>query len=195
GWARRLAWVALAMIPSSLMLGVTAAASTDLPPVPMLWVAPLAIYLLTFVIAFRQPPHRLRWAAWALPAAVVAEAALASGAAGTAPPLVELIALHLGAFAAVAMGCHGGLAAPRPPVGRMTEFYLCLAAGGVLGGLLNAVVAPAVFNSVVELPLALAAAALVIPVTRAALREQRSRWLLPAGGVAAAAVLLAAFTA
>ena len=188
-WKQRIGWVALALAPSSLMLGITAALSTDVPPVPMLWVAPLSIYLLTFVIAFGRGAKRLRWSVWGVPAAVAVEAVILSRPPESAPPLLALIAIHLGAFALVAMGCHAELAATRPPTARLTEYYLCLSVGGVFGGLLNAVVAPAVFNSIAEFPLALAGAAVVVPLVRAANREWTGKWLLPAGALAAAGVL------
>jgi len=193
-WRVRLGWVSLALVPSSLMLSVTAALSTDIPPVPMLWAAPLALYLLTFVIAFGCPADRLRWAAWGPAVAVGLEAAAMYWMTGSAPPLLGALALHLAAFAAVALGCHAEVAATRPPAGRTTEFYLCLSVGGVLGGLVNAIVAPAVFDSVAEFPLGLAAAAVVIPVTRAAVRGVAWKPLLAAGGAAAAGLLIATVT-
>ncbi len=193
-WPLRLAWVALAAVPSSLMLGVTTALSTDVPPVPMLWVAPLGLYLLTFILAFSRAAGQLRWSVWALPAAVIAEAVAMNALVGTSPSLLGLIVLHLSVFAAVALGCHVELAALRPAVSRMTEFYLCLSLGGGLGGLANAVLAPLIFQSTAEFPLGLAAAAIVIPAARLLSNRSHGKPLMYAGIAAAAAVLFIAFT-
>ncbi len=157
---RRLRWVAWAFLPSSLMLGATTYLSTDITPMPLLWVVPLGLYLLTFTIVFsRRPliPHRLagRW----LPLLVLPLALLLS-APGMMPPLLVTVAVHLGAFFVAALYCHGLVARDRPSAAHLTEFYIWLAVGGILGGLFNTLVAPALFSGVLEYPLVLVSVSL-----------------------------------
>ncbi|HEY0631979.1 MAG TPA: hypothetical protein VGC98_07975, partial [Thermoleophilaceae bacterium] len=172
---RRLGWVALAFVPSSLMLGVTTYATRDLTPFPLLWVLPLAIYLLTFVAAFapRARPERLvRIARIALPG--IAIVIVYTLAIGSQRPLWLLIPLHLAGLAAAALMCHARLAADRPAAAHVTEFYVWVGLGGVLGGAFNALLAPVVFPGLVEYPLAIVAACLLRPkppTTRPALLE------------------------
>jgi hypothetical protein len=162
---QRLRWVALAAIPSAVMLGTTQALTTDVAAVPLLWVLPLAAYLLTFVVAFARPPSR-RGGWIAVPALVLAVAACQWWAAQPDPRVA--IPLTLGALLAVGLLCHGRLVRLRPPAGDLTAFYLCIAAGGALGSLLCALVAPLLFRSVAEYPLALVLACLAIPSRRLA---------------------------
>lgn len=163
---RRLRWICLAFVPSSMMLSVTMYMSTNIAPFPLLWVLPLALYLGTFIIAFaggsvlplavmrRIMPLVL------LPLAVV----ILSDAT---QPIRPLILFHLVAFTFVALVCHTELAVDAPDSGSLTEFYLWLAIGGALGGVTNAIVAPLLFDSVLEYPLVLVVAALLIPAYRA----------------------------
>jgi SAM-dependent methyltransferase len=157
-------WVALAALPSSLLMSVTAHLTTDVAPVPLLWVVPLALYLVTFIVAFGYWPDRARiLLGRAAPVLVVALAVALVTRANEPPALVA--ALHLAAFAAMALLCHGELAADRPDRDHLTRFYLAVSVGGVLGGLANAVVAPAVFRHVgpAEYPLGVVLFALVRP--------------------------------
>ena len=160
GLGIRFRWVALAFVPSSLLLGVTSALTTDLAPLPLLWVVPLSLYLLSFVLVFaRRPllPHALM--VRTLPLAVMALVpVLAAG-------LVQafLIPLHLLTFFVAAMVCHGELARLRPRAHDLTAFYLAVAVGGLLGGVFNALVAPLVFDRVVEYPLGVFLACLCLP--------------------------------
>ncbi len=160
--AIKLRWVLLAFVPSSLTLSVTTYLTTDIAAIPLLWVVPLAIYLLTFVLVFaRRPllPHALllRW----LPLVVLLVTLVLLSEA--TEPIGVVIGLHLLCLFWVSMVCHGELARSRPPGERLTEFYLWLAVGGVLGGLFNALVAPLLFQSVVEYPLVLVLACLLRP--------------------------------
>jgi hypothetical protein len=152
-------------VPSSLVLGVTTHVTTDLVAVPLLWVIPLALYLLSFVVVFAR--------GFKLPRGLIAR--LVPGTAvlvtmvylsGALRPAWFLILFHLAFLFAVALACHGQLAADRPAASRLAEFYLCLALGGVLGGLFNAVVAPLVFNSVAEYPLVILLATYLRPAYR-----------------------------
>jgi spermidine synthase len=162
---RRLRWVLLAFAPSSLLLGVTTYISTDIAAVPLIWVIPLALYLLTFVLVFaRRPLLSLELVARWQPVAVLPLVVLFLWDLQAEGNLV--LPLHLVAFFFLAMVCHGELARSRPSTAHLTEFYLWLSVGGVLGGLFNALVAPLVFNSVVEYPLAIVLACLLRPATR-----------------------------
>jgi hypothetical protein len=158
-WGQRLRWVLLAAAPSSLLLGVTAHITTDVASAPFLWIPPLAIYLLSFVIAFQDRPP--------IPPKVwLALQALAAPVCLMIMPIraeVPLLALHLVAFLTTAMVCHQALAASRPAPARLTEFYLLLSLGGVIGGAFNAFIAPVLFNTVWEYPLVLVLAGLARP--------------------------------
>jgi hypothetical protein len=153
-WRTRARWVAIALVPSSLMLGVTTYISTDVASFPLLWVLPLAVYLLTFVVAFaRRPLVTSAAAARILPLPTALVFAQMLGAVSLPLP-VTLLAQLLVLFFVGALA-HGRLAEERPVPERLTEFYFLLSSGGVLGGALNALVAPLVFDSVLEYPLAL----------------------------------------
>lgn len=161
-WHERFRWLALAAVPSSLLLGVTTHVSTDIAAVPLLWMIPLALYLLSFVIAFsRRTIVPTRLALWAQAFLVVAVGAIELR--GIGGPWEVRIAIHLAAFAVTALVCHGGLAASRPAPVRLTEFYLWLALGGALGGWFNALLSPLIFNTAIEYPLALVYACLLRP--------------------------------
>ncbi len=158
----RLRWVALAFVPSSLLLGVTSYISTDIAAVPLMWVVPLALYLLTFVLVFAQrPPLPHRWMLRVQPFFLILLAACLF--ANMASLIVPLVILHLSAFFVVAMVCHGELAATRPAAQWLTEFYLWMSVGGVLGGLFNAILAPLLFSRLIEYPAVLVAACLLRP--------------------------------
>ena len=162
---RRLRWVLLAFVPSSLVLGVTTHVTTDLVAVPLLWVIPLALYLLSFVIVFARGfklPRGLL--ARVVPGAAVLVALVYLS--GASRPAWFLILFHLAFLFAAALACHGQLADDRPAASHLAEFYLCLAVGGVLGGLFNAVVAPLVFDTVAEYPLVILLASYLRPAYR-----------------------------
>jgi hypothetical protein len=186
-WKDAAFWIALAAVPAGLLVAVTAHISTDLGAAPLLWVVPLALYLLTFVIAFsRRPiiPHRLVVALQ--PAFVVALVAVIIF--GLISNILWLLALHLAVFFVTALMCHGELARTRPPPSDLTAFYLWISAGGVIGGIATALIAPHVFNSVAEYPILIALAVLCRPGL--ALPRDRSRRYLLLGGIAAAAAVL-----
>jgi spermidine synthase len=160
-WTERFTWLALAAIPSSLTLGVTTYITTDIASAPFLWVVPLALYLLTFVIAFQSRP----WIAPRRALAFQAAALLGCSIALSLPiPIFLLqIGLHLICFFLTALICHQALSARRPDSARLTEFYLLMSLGGVIGGAFNAFAAPLLFNTVFEYPLALMLACLARP--------------------------------
>ncbi|MBX9678439.1 MAG: hypothetical protein K2X38_06720 [Gemmataceae bacterium] len=162
-WQQMAMWVALAIVPSSLMLSVTTFLTTDVAPIPLLWVMPLGLYLLTFALVFRSGHsagfHELmiRWAPLAAVALAIGVLIQAS------EPLPLVLMLHLGGFFVLAMYCHGVLAARRPDPSHLTAFYFCLALGGVLGGSLNGLVGPIFFRGPYEYPLMLVALGLLLP--------------------------------
>jgi spermidine synthase len=164
---RRLGWVALAFVPSSLLLGVTTYITTDIAAVPLLWVLPLAIYLLTFILAFARWPARLHRIVMAatLPVVLLVMFLMVSG---FRQRIWVTVLWHLLLLLVVALACHGQLALGRPSPRYITDFYLLVAVGGVLGGLFNALVAPAVFNSLVEYPLMMVLACMLVGARRTA---------------------------
>jgi spermidine synthase len=175
--AERLRWVAYAFVPSSLLLAVTAYITTDLASAPLFWVVPLALYLATFIVAFsRRPllPHRLMLRLQ--PLLIIPVVILSVGLHS-----VWLLLLHLACFFVIAMVCHGELARSRPNARDLTEFYLWISLGGVLGGLFDALLAPLLFPDIWEYPLMLVAASAIRPAGRA---EGKAAWrgdlLLPA---------------
>jgi spermidine synthase len=181
----RLLWILLAAAPSSLMLGATTYISNDVASVPLLWVMPLALYLLTFILAFQERPWISGERALLWQAAFVATAAglLCINQTSMAADLIA----YLGAFFFSALVCHQALVASRPHARDLTEFYLCMSLGGVLGGVFNALVAPVVFRGVYEFPLVLTLACLARPWGEGAItRRQRA---LAAAGIAAAIAL------
>jgi spermidine synthase len=152
----RFRWMALAFVPSSLLLGVTTHITSDIAAVPLLWAVPLALYLVTFMFAFAQ--KRLIGQAIMLKAENIAFVMLCAFMWFGSLGIVELV-VHLLAFFIIALARHGALADTRPDASRLTEFYLWMSAGGALGGVFNAVIAPHVFTTVLEYPVMIAAAA------------------------------------
>lgn len=161
-WRRRLAWMFWAFIPSSLMLGVTSYLTTDIASVPLLWTVPLAIYLLTFTLAFSRRQIIPRpWLTRGLP--ICAVAILFVMLVKSNEFIGLQIGIHLLFFFCAALAWHTRLANDRPHNRHLTDFYFCLAAGGVLGGLFNALLAPLLFRTIVEYPLTIALACIRWP--------------------------------
>jgi len=183
-WREKGILVLLAAAPSSLMLGVTAHLSTDVASAPFLWVAPLALYLLTFVIAFQVRP-------WInLTTTLVIQAALGAIVVSlvgmNTGEWLLLLLVHLAAFFFTALMCHQRLAARRPAPDRLTEFYLLLSLGGVVGGVFNALIAPTIFNVVWEYPLIMVLVGLARPWGEGALTRREITILLLGIAIAAA---------
>lgn len=161
-WRRRLWWVFLAFVPSSLVLGTTQFLSTDIAAVPLLWVIPLAVYLLTFIIAFSGRADGV------IPSLCKILPILAVGLAvaflvQARRPIWVLVVLHVVTLFMAALLCHARLAKDKPDPSRLTEFYLLVSVGGVLGGVFNALVAPLIFTGIIEYPIAIGLALLVRP--------------------------------
>ncbi len=181
-WAQRRRWIGLAALPSALLLGVTRYLATDVASFPLLWVVPLVLYLLTFVIAFGRPSPKL------IGGTSSAVRILGIGIVLTfvGQLLISQLVIHLGWFFAATLFCHLRLAEDRPPVARLTEFYSWVSTGGVIGGATVALLAPIVFDRVWEYPLAIVAAiALTIGSSRS--------WGHPVAWVAIAATVAAGF--
>jgi hypothetical protein len=159
---RAVAWMVLAAVPAGLLVAVTAHISTDIGAVPLLWVVPLALYLATFVIVFQARPiiphHVVLVAQPFFLVALVATLVLP-----VVPHILLQIAINLVAFFVIALTCHGELAKRRPPAEHLTAFYLWMSAGGMIGGLCAALIAPLIFNWIAEYPLLIVAAALCRP--------------------------------
>jgi SAM-dependent methyltransferase len=162
--ARVLRWVFLSALPSCLLLGVTTHVSTDLAPLPLLWVVPLALYLLSFIIVFSRWPLTVHQLIGRVTPALLLFVVL-SLLLQAAEPFWLVVLLHLGGFWGVCLICHGELARDRPPAEHLTAYYLWMSLGGMLGGGVVALIAPVVFHKLgmLEYPLALLAAALVRP--------------------------------
>jgi hypothetical protein len=153
----RLRWVLLSFAPSSLLIGTTTYLSTDIASVPFIWVIPLALYLLTFVLVFARRPLFPRW--FMLHAQLVLGLTLMVALClGSARGILGPAVLHLVAFFVTAMMCHRELADSRPRAEYLTEFYLWMSLGGVLGGVFNVLLAPVLYDSLVEYPFALVVA-------------------------------------
>ena len=153
-WRERLVWLALAFAPSSLLLGATEFVTTDLASVPLLWVVPLALYLASFIVAFAKKQivsPAIASRALALLAAVVAIAKLAE----VLGPAWMVVAAHMALLLVASVVCHRALALRRPHHSRLTEFYLLLSLGGVLGGAFNGLLAPLLFDDLLEYPIAI----------------------------------------
>ena len=155
----RLTWLALAAAASSLMLGVTNFITSELGSAPFLWVLPLALYLCTFVIAFHRHQVIRPQVTLGLQAPILAICALLFWV----PAFLSELGLHLVCFFVTALVCHQALVARRPPPDRLTDFYVWISIGGVVGGAFNAFVAPLVFTNVVEYPAVLVLSCLARP--------------------------------
>ncbi|HEX2204325.1 MAG TPA: fused MFS/spermidine synthase [Longimicrobium sp.] len=189
-WRERATWMALAAVPSSLLLGVTTYLTIDLSPIPLLWVLPLALYLLTFTLVFaRRPPVPHVGMVMAQPGLIAVVALLLLTGLVRRPSIA--VPLHLGALFVTAMVAHGELARRRPGVRHLTEFYLWIAVGGVVGGAFNVLAAPVLFERTWEYPLVLALACLARPWPEARLgRSAHLRHALFAAVLAGALLLL-----
>ena len=191
-------WIVLAACPSLLFLAVTNELSQNVAPIPLIWVLPLSIYLLSFILCFEAKRWYRRRAFLALlPVALGATAWMLSPDAPDLSIFVQVAGYAVALFV-FCMVCHGELARRRPPVARLTAFYLMVSLGGAAGGLFVAVLAPQLFSGYFELPLGLVACAvLALGVTAPELlalgprRQDRPRRRMLTGGAGLIAGLLA----
>lgn len=191
---RYLFWLVCAALGSMLLLGLTNHITQNIASIPFLWVLPLTLYLLSFVVVFEGRRghgwYVRRWWLGPILAAVIAMAWALSAYRGVLSIYVALPIFCVGLFLACVF-CHGELAATKPAPAYLTQFYLCLSAGGALGGLFVALIAPRIFVNYWETPIALFGLALIAAIS---LRERRwSGWIVGIflGSVVALLVFLA----
>jgi len=182
-------WASLAACASALLLAFTSHMTLNIAAIPFLWVLPLALYLLSFVLCFEAPGWYQRWLFLPLLGAGIAGVCVTLSRSN--PSVWSLIPLYSATLFAACMVCHGELARSKPHPRYLTGFYLMLALGGALGGVLVGLVAPQVFENLYELPVAMLA--LCVFVSAALLRDRSTllhgRWRLPARGVLLALIL------
>jgi hypothetical protein len=192
-WSQRLGWIFLAFIPSSLLLSVTTYITSDIAPCPLLWVVPLALYLLTFIIAFAEKQIvSQKWLNVTYSVCLISLAVVFFWKA-VALNFAFMFPLHLVTFFLAALLCHTRLAQSKPETSRLTEFYLCLSVGGALGGIFNTLIAPQIFKTLFEYPLGLllSCAGLASPSQSPEKSNWRSGGLLICASLASVAILLA----
>jgi hypothetical protein len=187
-WYTRLRWLALAAVPSSLMLAVTTSVTTDMVSMPLLWIIPLSLYLTTFIIVFaKSTPSWVHQGSTLITPVLILLVVFIKVAekgfdfANTATFVQYGInLLPFVTFFFVALTCHGELARTRPAARHLTGFYLTMSLGGVIGGLFNALFAPMVFTFITEYPITLVAACCLIPPLTALINPaafaQRKIW-------------------
>jgi hypothetical protein len=187
----RARWIFLAAVPSGLLIAVTAHISTDVAAAPLLWVLPLSLYLLTWVLVFQSRPllpHK--WMLALQPLAIAGVVVLLS--VGGEQNLLLTLGGHLLCFFVIAMACHGELARNRPAATYLTGFYVALSFGGMVGGLFAGLVAPFVFSWIAEYPILLALAALCRPADGGERLPRITRWYWIALAALAFAMILPA---
>ena len=164
--ARRRIWVALAAVPAGLLIAVTAHISTDVAAVPLLWVLPLALYLLTFVIVFQSRPLIPHWLVPSRAAALHPGWSRSWSSSSRSGNIVGIIALHIERLLRQRAGVPRRTGAAAAGAAHLTAFYLWMSAGGMIGGIAAGLVAPHVFNWVAEYPILIVLAVLCRPGLR-----------------------------
>lgn len=175
GWLLRARWIFLAAVPSGLLIAVTAHISTDVAAAPLLWVLPLSLYLLTWVLVFQSRPllpHK--WMLMLQPVAIAGVVILL--AVGGEQNLLLTLGGHQLCFFVIAMACHGELARTRPAARYLTGFYVALSFGGMIGGLFAGLIAPFTFSWIAEYPILLALAAVCRPADGGERWPRLTRW-------------------
>ncbi|HEX2751646.1 MAG TPA: fused MFS/spermidine synthase, partial [Alphaproteobacteria bacterium] len=190
GAKKWLAWLFLSFVPSSLLMAVTVYITTDIISAPMIWVLPLALYLMTFVIAFsRKPIISLNMIEFLHPPAVIMAIVMIYAFNDTHTISWAGMAAFLVLFTIAALSCHMRLVSLRPLEENskgLTAFYLMMSVGGALGGILNAFIIPIVTDRLVELPLMLAISVLLHP----AIRKSGTAFYIILASVAATLLLI-----
>ncbi|MHC2332662.1 fused MFS/spermidine synthase [Bradyrhizobium sp. USDA 4454] len=193
-WGSRARWIFLAAVPSGLLIAVTAHISTDVAAAPLLWVLPLSLYLLTWVLVFQSRPllpHK--WMLRAQPLAIAGVVILL--AVGGEQNLLLTLGGHQLCFFIIAMACHGELARTRPAAKYLTGFYVALSFGGMVGGLFAGLVAPFTFSWIAEYPILLALAALCRPPGGAERLPRWAAWYWPLLAVLAVGLIAPSYSA
>jgi len=192
-WALRARWILLAAVPSGLLIAVTAHISTDVAAAPLLWVLPLSLYLLTWVLVFQSRPllpHK--WMLRLQPLAIASVIVLF--AVGGEQNLLLTLGGHQLCFFFIAMACHGELARTRPAAKYLTGFYVALSFGGMVGGLFAGLIAPYAFSWVAEYPILLALATLCRPPGGAERFPRWSGWYWPLLAMLAIALIAPSYS-
>ena len=187
-WARMAKWTVLAFVPSSLMLGVTFHMTTDIASIPLLWVGPLALYLITFIIAFGRTPPWFRILIGNL-APVMILLLVFLLISNVDPGIGIKLLLHNLTFFAAALMCHYELARDRPAPQYLTTYFLIMSFGGVLGGIFNSLLAPVIFQHAYEYPLALLFACLMVPNLNPLTQDDKEAKMSQEGALAADAAI------
>jgi hypothetical protein len=191
-WALGARWILLAAVPSGLLIAVTAHISTDVAAAPLLWVLPLSLYLLTWVLVFQSRPllpHK--WILLLQPLAISGVIVLL--AVGGEQNLLLTLGGHLLCFFVIAMACHGELAQARPAAKYLTGYYVALSFGGMVGGLFAGLIAPFTFSWIAEYPILVALAVLCRPSGEERLRNW-SRWYWPLLAIVAFALIAISYS-
>jgi hypothetical protein len=192
-WILRARWIFLAAVPSGLLIAVTAHISTDVAAAPLLWVLPLSLYLLTWVLVFQSRPllpHK--WMLMLQPLAIAGVIALL--AFGGEQNLLLTLGGHQLCFFVIAIACHGELARTRPAAKYLTGFYVALSFGGMVGGLFAGLIAPFIFSWIAEYPILLALAALCRPPGGDERLPRWSGWYWPSLAVLAVALIAPSYS-
>ena len=192
-WLLRARWIFLAAVPSGLLIAVTAHISTDVAAAPLLWVLPLSLYLLTWVLVFQSRPLLPHWLMLLLQPIAVAGVVILLAVGGEQNLLLTLGGHQL-CFFVIAMACHGELARTRPAAKYLTGFYVALSFGGMVGGLFAGLVAPFVFSWIAEYPILMA----LVTLCRPSIPERLPRftqWYWPLLAAIAVGLILPAYYA
>jgi len=190
GWKLQLTWLSLAACGSTLLLAVTNHLTQNVASIPFLWILPLTLYLLSFILCFegRGWYHRTTF----LKLAPILIYGMASALSEDVQKLVIMIPLFSAGLLVCTMVCHGELARLKPSNRHLTTFYLMISAGGAVGGILVGLVAPHYFSGFFELPIGLAwCAAMIVLVLRPESSGIGNRWLARAVWIGSMAATLA----
>ncbi|MGE0698234.1 MAG: fused MFS/spermidine synthase [Hyphomicrobiaceae bacterium] len=192
-WSQRLAWIGLAAVPSGLLVAFSSYVTTDIVSAPFLWVLPLAIFLGTFVLVFRDRPYVPHALLLTLQPLLAAGVMLGLATPGDKGWLLSLVA-GSGAFIVTTLVAHRELFERRPASEHLTEFYLWMSLGGVIGGVFAALVAPQLFSSIWEFPLLVVAGMACRPraLVRPAAKEARELAVIGCGALLALVAIAAA---
>ena len=152
-WSLRLLWIGLAAAPAILLLTVTTHLTQDVAAIPFLWIVPLVLYLLTFILCFETSRLYWRWFYCALAAGALGAVAWFEVDGHSDLSLPKSIAGYAAAMFVCSMVCHGELASLKPHPRYLTSFYVAVSVGGALGGLVVGLVAPNYFDAYYEFPL------------------------------------------
>lgn len=163
-WQRRLYWILLAAVPSGLMLSTTSHLTTDLMAMPLVWVIPLGLYLLSFSVAFAANQRPAFWISKFAPLGLMIAGAVVFFVWGKAA--INGLTASLSLLFVVAVSLHNAMYRARPEAAQLTSFYLMMSLGGVIGGFFCAIVAPLIFDWTWEHPILILLAALLLPQQR-----------------------------